>query len=233
VPDFESGESWLAYPSVGFDPGNTNPLAGGFSQVAAAQTPPWTYPETINPAVPVKLAQLANVQCLNAIYETDFLGFSYGFRPGRGQHNALDAVYVGLKRRVSWVLEVDIKGFFDAIDHRWLMTFVEHRIADVRVLRLIQKWLNAGVIVDGKRMPTEEGDAAGRQRIAAPREHLSSLRIRSLDPVLATKAGEVIVVRYTDDIVMQGSSRAPSSSTLHTARRYDRPSGWSGVSAPE
>ena len=89
-----------------------------------------------------KLVQRATVEVLNAIYETDFLGFSYGFRPGRSQHDCLDALYVGLLTRpVNWVLDVDIRGFFDSIDHRWLVKFVEHRIADRRIVRLIQKWL--------------------------------------------------------------------------------------------
>src|SRR3990170_4014240 len=98
-----------------------------------------------------KLVQRAVVEVLNHIYETDFLGFSYGFRPGRSQHDALDALAVGIKyRRVKWVLDADIRGFYDAIDHGWLLKFFEHRIADRRVLRLIQKWLSAGVLQDGK-----------------------------------------------------------------------------------
>src|SRR3989441_9215246 len=109
-----------------------------------------------------KLVQRATVEVLNAIYETDFLGFSYGFRPGRSQHNALDALYTGLlTRKVNWVLDIDIRGFFDAIEHEWLVKFVEHRIADRRVVRLIQKWLNAGVLEDGKRMRVEEGTPQG------------------------------------------------------------------------
>ena len=99
---------------------------------------------------------------LNAIYESDFLGFSYGFRPGRNPHNALDALYVGIMRkRVNWMLDADIRGFFDAIDHEWLMKFVEHRIADQRVLRHIKKWLNAGVMEDGKRTQAEKGPPQG------------------------------------------------------------------------
>ena len=113
-----------------------------------------------------KIVQRATVEVLNAIYETDFLGFSYGFRPGRSQHNALDALYAGLlTRKVNWVLDVDIRGFFDAIDHGWLVKFVEHRIADRRVVRLIQKWLNAGVLEDGKRMRVRRG----RRRAAVHR----------------------------------------------------------------
>ena len=109
-----------------------------------------------------KLVQRSTVEILNAIYETDFLGFSYGFRPGRSPHNALDALYVGLMRKkVNWVLDADVCGFFDAIDHKWLLKFIEHRIADPRVIRHIKKWLNAGVIEDGKRTKTETGTPQG------------------------------------------------------------------------
>src|SRR5207244_7418825 len=109
-----------------------------------------------------KLVQRATVEVLNAIYETDFLGFSYGFRPGRHPHRALDALYVGLMmRQVNWVLDLDIRSYFDGISHEWLVKFVEHRIADRRVVRLIQKWLRAGVLEDGKRIRTEEGTPQG------------------------------------------------------------------------
>ena len=98
------------------------------------------------------------VEVLNAIYETDFLGFSYGFRPGRGQHDALDALAEGIEsQRVNWILDADIKGFFDNISHAWMMRFVEHRVGDPRVLRLIRKWLKAGVIEDDVRVPAEKG----------------------------------------------------------------------------
>ena len=104
------------------------------------------------------MLQRATVEVLNAIYETDFLGFSYGFRPGRSPHHALDALYAGLMtKQVNWVLDLDIRGFFESIDPGWLGKFIEHRIADQRVVRLIQKWLNAGVLEDGKRMQVEEG----------------------------------------------------------------------------
>src|SRR5258708_541853 len=113
------------------------------------------------PALEDKIVQRAAVEVLNAIYETDFLGFSYGFRPGRSQHQALDALYTGLlTRKVNWVLDLDIKGFFDGISHEWLVKFVEHRIADRRVVRLIQKWLRAGVLENAKRIPT---GVAGRR----------------------------------------------------------------------
>ena len=101
-------------------------------------------------------------EVLNQIYEEDFLGFSYGFRPGRSQHDALDALWVGLSRKkVNWVLDADIRGFFDTIDHEWLMKFLEHRIADRRVLRLIRKWLRAGVLEVGEWSKTEEGTPQG------------------------------------------------------------------------
>ncbi len=109
-----------------------------------------------------KLVQRAVVEVLNAVYEADFLGFSYGFRPGRSQHHALDALAVGLDRRkVNWVLDADIRGFFDAIDHEWLVRFVEHRIADKRVLRLIRAWLSAGVIEEGRWTACEDGTPQG------------------------------------------------------------------------
>src|SRR5712691_6623 len=114
------------------------------------------------PALEDKIVQRATVEVLNALYETDFLGFSYGFRPGRSQHDALDALYVGLlRRKVNWVLDADIRGFFDAIDKGWLVKVLEHRIADQRVVRFIQKWLNAGVLEDGKCMVSEIGTVQG------------------------------------------------------------------------
>ncbi|WP_434348715.1 reverse transcriptase domain-containing protein [Myxococcus virescens] len=109
-----------------------------------------------------KLVQRSLVKVMNAVYEEDFLGFSYGFRPGRSQHHALDALAAGLQRmKVSWGLDADIRGFFDAIDHGWMLRFLEHRIADKRVLRLIQKWLGAGVMEKGKWTQTEEGTPQG------------------------------------------------------------------------
>jgi RNA-directed DNA polymerase len=152
-----------------------------------------------------KIAQRATVEVLNAIYETDFLGFSYGFRPGRSQHNALDALYTGLlTRKVNWVLDIDIRGFFDAIDHGWLVKFVEHRIADRRVVRFIQKWLNAGVLEDGKRMRVEEGTPQGGS--ASPLlaniylHYAFDLWVQAWRRKRAS--GDVIVVRFADDIVV-------------------------------
>ena len=101
------------------------------------------------------------MEVLNAIYEADFLDFSYGYRPGKSQHNALDALYVGLDKKVDWVLDGDIREFFDGLDHQWLIKFVEHRIADQRVVRLIRKWLNAGVLEEGQWKCSEEGTPQG------------------------------------------------------------------------
>lgn len=152
-----------------------------------------------------KIVQRATVEVLNAIYETDFLGFSYGFRPGRSQHDALDALYTGLlTKKVNWVLDMDIRGFFDAIDHGWLVKFVEHRIADRRVVRLIQKWLNAGVLEDGTRTRSEQGTPQGGS--ASPL--LANIYLHYVFDLWVqrwrrTQAhGEVIVVRYADDIVV-------------------------------
>src|SRR5215218_1404126 len=109
-----------------------------------------------------KILQRAVVEVLNAVYEQDFLGFSYGFRPGRSAHDALDALALGITRKkVNFVLDADIRDFFTGLDQSWLVKFLEHRIADKRVLRLIQKWLRAGVIEDGEWSKTETGTAQG------------------------------------------------------------------------
>ena len=115
-----------------------------------------------------KIAQRAVVEVLNAVYETDFLGFSYGFRPRRSPHHALDALAAGIERkRVNWVLDADIRDFFTGLDHRWLGKFLEHRIADKRMLRLLRKWLKAGVIENGKWSQTLEGAPQGSLCAAA------------------------------------------------------------------
>lgn len=109
-----------------------------------------------------KIVQQAVVTILNQIYEGDFKGFSYGFRPGRSPHQALDALTVGIQRkRVNWVLDADIRGFFDNMSHEWTMKFIEHRVADRRMLRLIQKWLKAGVSEDGQWLETKVGTPQG------------------------------------------------------------------------
>src|ERR1017187_6363437 len=158
-----------------------------------------------------KIVQRAAVEVLNTIYETDFLGFSYGFRPGRSQHKALDALYTGLlTRKVNWVLDLDIKGFFDGLTHEWLVKFVEHRIADRRVVRLIQKWLRADVLEDGKRIRMEEGTPQGGS--ASPLlaniylHYVFDLWVQAWRQKRAH--GDVIVVRFADDIVVGFQSKA-------------------------
>src|SRR6266567_4223276 len=163
------------------------------------------------PVLEDKLVQRATVEVLNAIYETDFLGFSYGFRPGRSQHNALDALYTGLlTKNVNWVLDVDIRSFFDGLSHAWLVKFVEHRVADRRVVRLIQKWLNAGVLEDGKRTRAEEGTPQGGS--ASPL--LANVYLHYVFDLWAQAwrrkqaCGDMIIVRFADDIVVGFQTKA-------------------------
>jgi RNA-directed DNA polymerase len=151
-----------------------------------------------------KLLQRAVVEVLNAVYEQDFLGFSYGFRPGRSPHDALDALAVGIERRkVNWVLDADIRDFFSQLDQGWLKTFLEHRIADRRVLRLIQKWLRAGVIQDGEWSQTEQGTAQG----ASVSPLLANVYLHYVFDLWADQwrrrraRGDVILVRFADDYV--------------------------------
>jgi RNA-directed DNA polymerase len=152
-----------------------------------------------------KIVQRATVEVLNAIYETDFLGFSYGFRPGRSQHHALDALFLALyEKRVNFVLDLDVRSFFDRLSHDWLIQFLQHRIADWRVLRLIQKWLSAGVLEDGKWTVQEEGSPQGGS--ASPLlaniylHYVFDLWVQTWRKRLAQS--DVIVVRFADDIVM-------------------------------
>jgi len=157
------------------------------------------------PTLEDKIVQRAAVKVLSAVYEADFMGFSYGFRPGRGQHDALDALTVGLvRKKVNWVLDADIRGFFDTLDHGWLVKFVEHRIADRRVVRHIRKWLNAGVLEDGKRTQVEEGTPQG----GSISPLLANLYLHYVFDLWAdhwrrTQArGDVVIVRYADDFVV-------------------------------
>jgi RNA-directed DNA polymerase len=152
-----------------------------------------------------KIVQLAVVTILNEIYESDFLGFSYGFRPGRSQHQALDALTVGITRkRVNWVLDLDIRGFFDNMSHEWTIKFVEHRVGDPRVLRLTKKWLKAGVSEDGKWQESKIGTPQGA--VISPL--LANIYLHyALDlwvEAWRRKAarGDMIVVRYADDVVL-------------------------------
>jgi group II intron reverse transcriptase/maturase len=168
------------------------------------------------PALEDKIVQRAVVEVLSAVYEADFLGFSYGFRPRRSAHQALDALSVGIiMKKVNWVLDADIRAFFDTLDHGWLVRFLEHRVADRRVLRLIQKWLRAGVLEDGSRTQRDVGTVQGG----------------SISPLLAnvylhyvfdlwvqrwrTKQarGDVVVVRFADDFVVGFEHR-------HEAERF-------------
>jgi group II intron reverse transcriptase/maturase len=152
-----------------------------------------------------KIVQRAVAEVLNAIYEVDFLGFSYGFRPRRQAHQAIDALAIGIRfKKISWILDADVRGYFDSIDHNWMMKFMEHRVIDKRMLRLIRKWLKAGVIEDGEWTASEAGSPQGA----------------SISPLLANiylhygldlwahqwrqryARGDVIIVRWADDFVV-------------------------------
>jgi RNA-directed DNA polymerase len=152
-----------------------------------------------------KIVQAALVEVLNAIYEVDFLGFSYGCRPGRGPHDALDALTVGLVRsKVNWVLSIDVCGFFDAMIHDWLVKFIEHRIADQRVVRLIRKWLSAGVLEEGKRIESEMGSPQGASfsPLAANIYLHYVFDLWSHQWRRRHAQGDVRIVRYVDDMVV-------------------------------
>jgi RNA-directed DNA polymerase len=152
-----------------------------------------------------KIVQRAVVEVLNAIYEADFQGFSYGFRPGRGPHQALDALAAGvMRRRVNWVLDADIRDFFGQLDRDWLEKFLRHRIADERVLRLIGKWLAAGVIEDGKWTESEKGSPQG----ASASPLLANVYLHYVLDLWADwwrkrhAHGDVIIVRFADDFII-------------------------------
>jgi RNA-directed DNA polymerase len=152
-----------------------------------------------------KVLQRAVVEVLNAIYETDFVGFSYGFRPGRSPHRALDALAAAIvRKKVNWVLDADIRGFYDAIDHGWMLRFLEHRIADRRLLRLIGKWLKAGVIEDGKRSESVEGTPQG----ASVSPLLANVYLHYAFDLWAAQwrrrdaHGDMIIVRFADDDIV-------------------------------
>ena len=152
-----------------------------------------------------KIVQQAARTVLEGIYEQDFLGFSYGFRPKRSQHRALDALFVGItKHKVNWIIDADIRGFFDNISHEWLMKFLEHRIADRRMLRLLKKWLRAGVSEDGEWSPTKVGTPQGA--VISPlyaNVFLHYVLDLWINPWRTRHAkGEVIIVRYADDFVL-------------------------------
>jgi group II intron reverse transcriptase/maturase len=157
------------------------------------------------PALEDKIVQRATAEVLNAVYETDFLGFSYGFRPGRSAHRALDALAVGVEtKKVNWLLDADIRGFFDTLSHEWLVKFIEQRIADPLVVRHIQKWLNAGVMEEGKRMEQIEGvPQGGSVSPLLANVYLHYVFDLWADQWRKTQAqGDVIIVRYADDFVV-------------------------------
>lgn len=164
-----------------------------------------------------KIAQRAVVMVLNAIYEHDFTGFSYGFRPGRNPHNALDALYVGItKRKVNWVLDADVREFFDSLSHKWLDKFVRHRIADRRILRLIQKWLKAGVLEDGKRIYSDVGTVQG----GSVSPLLANIYLHYVFDLWVHRwrkrhaRGDIVVVRFADDFVVGFQHRSEAERFL-------------------
>lgn len=152
-----------------------------------------------------KIVQRAAVAVLNTIYEADFVGFSYGFRPGRSQHQALDALYVGITtKKVNYIYDADISDFFNKINREWLVKFIEHRIADKRVVRLIQKWLNAGILEEGKVIYNEQGTPQGSS--ASP--VLANVFLHYVYDLWVQQwrkqrgRGDVIVIRFADDTVV-------------------------------
>lgn len=163
-----------------------------------------------------KVAQHAIVTVLNEIYEVDFLGFSYGFRPGCGQHDALDALQCGLiRKKVSWVLDSDIRGFFDAVDHDWMMKFLQHRIGDKRILRLISKWMKVGITEDGERRRSTKGTPQGA--VISPL--LANIYLHYVFDLWSHAwrkrhaKGDVMIIRYADDTVVGLQHK-------HEARRF-------------
>jgi group II intron reverse transcriptase/maturase len=168
-----------------------------------------------------KIVQYAVGTVLNQIWEEDFLGFSYGFRPGRGQTDALDALWVGIvRKRVDWILDLDIRSFFDKIQHKWLVKFVEHRIGDKRMVRLIQKWLKAGVMEDGQWSETKEGSPQGS--VISPilanlyLHYVLDLWVEAWRKKLAH--GQVMIVRYADDAVLGFEYREEAERFLEQLR---------------
>jgi group II intron reverse transcriptase/maturase len=152
-----------------------------------------------------KIVQRATAEVLSSLYEQEFVRFSYGFRPERSPHQALDALSVGImQKKVNWVLDADIRGFFDTLDHEWLVKFIEHRVADRRVVRLIQKWLKAGVLEEGRHIETEMGTIQGGS--ISPLlaniylHYVFDLWVKQWRRVKAR--GDVIVVRFADDFVV-------------------------------
>ena len=168
-----------------------------------------------------KIVQQAVVTILNQIYEVDFKGFSYGFRPGRSPHQALDALAAGIQwKKVNWVLDADIRGFYDNLSHEWTMKFIEHRVADRRILRLIQKWLKAGVSESGKWSETKVGTPQGA--VVSPL--LANAYLHYVFDLWAevwrkkVAKGDVIMIRYADDLVMGFQHRTDAKRFLDEFR---------------
>jgi group II intron reverse transcriptase/maturase len=178
------------------------------------------------PVLEDKIVQRAVVEVLNAIYEEDFLGFSYGFRPKRNPHQALDALTVGIEtKKVNWVLDADLRSFFDTLKHAWLVQFIEHRVADKRIVRLIQKWLSAGVLQDGKRIQSEVGTVQG----GSISPLLANIYLHYVFDLWAQRwrqkqaRGDVIVVRFADDFVVGFEHRVEAERFLAELReRFTR-----------
>jgi group II intron reverse transcriptase/maturase len=172
-------------------------------------------------AVEDKIVQGAVAMVLSVIYEVDFLGFSYGFRPERSQHDALDALVVGISsRRVNWILDADIRSFFDMVDQRWMIRFVEHRIGDPRIIRLLQKWMQAGVLEDGVFQASERG--TGQGSVISPL--LANIYLHYAFDLWANRwrqreaTGNMIIVRYADDTVVGFEQEADARRFLDMMR---------------
>jgi RNA-directed DNA polymerase len=174
------------------------------------------------PSLEDKIVQRAVVAVLEAIYEQEFLGFSYGFRPGRSPNHAVDALSVGIMtKKVNWVLDADIRAFFDTLSHEWLVNFIEHRIGDRRIVRLIRKWLNAGVLEEGKRIQSEVGTVQG----GSISPLLANIYLHYVFDLWVQKwrstqaRGDVVVVRFADDCVVGFQYRAEAERFLVEVRR--------------
>ena len=168
-----------------------------------------------------KIVQRATVAVLNCIYEEEFLGFSYGFRPKRGQHDALDALAVGITdKKVNFILDADVRSFFDEVSQSWLIRFVEHRIADPRIIRLIQKWLKAGVLEDGAVLVSERG--TGQGSVISPL--LANIYLHYVFDLWAKRwrgreaTGDMIIVRYADDLIVGFQHEAEARRFLEIMR---------------
>ena len=168
-----------------------------------------------------KILQRAVVAVLNSIYEEDFLGFSYGFRPKRSQHDALDALIVGIERKkVNWILDVDVRDFFGTVSHDWLIRFLEHRIGDERILRLIRKWLKAGVLEEGVVTESEQGTPQG----ATASPLMANVYLHYVLDLWAQQwrqrhaTGDMIIVRYADDCVLGFEHEAEAKRFLEDMR---------------